>query len=103
LSATLAADDSQGYYLQKVEEILPNIRYCNYNLGDESAKKDLLAMKMKTETGSELAGKIDVTNSTQCEPSFFKSSHLIFSIIKGADISNQREAYCHIFGIDLAQ
>jgi len=48
--------------LQKVEEILPNIRYCNYNLGDESAKKDLLAMKMKTETGSELAEKIDVIN-----------------------------------------
>ena len=37
----------------------PNIRYCAYNIGDESAIKDLIDMKLKS-TGSELAGEIDV-------------------------------------------
>jgi len=57
LSAALKGDDSQIFYSVKVEEITPNIRYCNYNLGDESAKKDLIDMKFKTEAGSELARK----------------------------------------------
>jgi signal recognition particle subunit SRP68 len=57
LSAALEGDDAQTYYLQKVEEIVPNIRYCNYNLGDESARMDLLDMKLK---GVELSENIDV-------------------------------------------
>jgi signal recognition particle subunit SRP68 len=57
LSAALAGDDSQIYYSQKVDEIVPNIRYCNYNLGDESARKELIDMKLK---GVELSENIDV-------------------------------------------
>ena len=49
------------FYAQKVDEIVPNIRYCNYNLGDESAKKDLVEMKLKSTTGTELAESIDVS------------------------------------------
>lgn len=60
LSDALKGDDSQVFYLQKVDEINPNIRYCNYNLGDESAKKDLLDLKLKSATGSELAENIDL-------------------------------------------
>lgn len=60
MSDALKGDDSQVFYLQKVDEINPNIRYCNYNLGDESAKKDLLDLKLKSATGSELAENIDV-------------------------------------------
>ena len=48
------------FYTQKVEEIIPNIRYCNYNLGDESAKKDLLDMRLKQAAGTEMAETIDV-------------------------------------------
>ena len=60
LSEALKGDDSQVFYSQKVEEIIPNIRYCNYNLGDESAKKDLIDLKLKSATGSELAENIEV-------------------------------------------
>ena len=56
-------DDAQTFYSLKVEEIIPNIRYCNYNLGDESARKDLMDMKLKSATGSELAEKIEVNYS----------------------------------------
>lgn len=48
------------YYTQKVDEIEPNIRYCNYKLGDKSAQKDLIDMKMKSGAGSDLAVAIDV-------------------------------------------
>jgi signal recognition particle subunit SRP68 len=58
LSAALVGDDAQTYYVQKVEEIVPNIRYCNYNLGDESARNDLIDMKLK---GFELSENIDVS------------------------------------------
>lgn len=60
LSDALKGDDSQVYYSQKVDEIEPNIRYCNYKLGDKTAKKDLIDMKMKSGAGSELADAIDV-------------------------------------------
>ena len=60
MSNALNCDDSQTFYLQKVEEINPNIRYCNYILGDETAKKDLMDMKLKSGTGSELAEKLEV-------------------------------------------
>lgn len=60
LEMALKGDDSQVFYSQKVEEIEPNIRYCNYKLGDKSAQKDLIDMKMKSGAGSELADTIDV-------------------------------------------
>ncbi len=55
----MASDELKTIYLQKVEEMNPNIRYCAYNIGDETAIKDLVDMKLKS-TGSELAGEIDV-------------------------------------------
>ena len=60
MSQALAGDDSQIYYSQKVDEIEPNIRYCNYKLGDKSAQKDLMDMKIRSGAGSELADAIDV-------------------------------------------
>ena len=48
------------FYSQKVDEIIPNIRYCNYNLGDETARKDLVDLKLKSAKGSALAEDIDV-------------------------------------------
>jgi len=60
LSEALSGDDSQIFYSQKVDEIVPNIRYCNYNLGDESARQDLVNLKLKSTTGSELAENIDM-------------------------------------------
>jgi signal recognition particle subunit SRP68 len=57
LSAALVGDDAHTFYVQRVEEIVPNIRYCNYNLGDESARKELIDMKLK---GFELSENIDV-------------------------------------------
>lgn len=59
LSEALKGDECQVFYSQKVDEIIPNIRYCNYNLGDESARKDLVDLKLKLTTGSELAENID--------------------------------------------
>lgn len=64
LTDALKGDDIQVFYSQKVDEIIPNIRYCNYNLGDESAKKDLVDLKLKSGTGSELAENIDVRKFT---------------------------------------
>ena len=71
LSNALNCDDSQAFYLQKVEEINPNIRYCNYILGDETAKKDLMDMKLKSGTGSELAEKLEVLIAIFCLTNLF--------------------------------
>lgn len=59
LSEALKGDDCQVFYSQKVDEIIPNIRYCNYNLGDETARKDLVDLKLKSAKGSALAEDID--------------------------------------------
>ncbi|XP_050670790.1 signal recognition particle subunit SRP68 [Leptidea sinapis] len=44
LSATLP-EDERLVYKQKVEELKPSLRYCAYNIGDESAAGDLVAMR----------------------------------------------------------
>ncbi|QQP38700.1 Signal recognition particle subunit SRP68, partial [Caligus rogercresseyi] len=43
LSLSLDEEEARNYK-KKVEEILPNLRYCAYNIGDDSARKDLLTM-----------------------------------------------------------
>jgi len=52
-------------YLQRVEEITPNIRYCAYNLGESGTDiNDLMQMKMSSTGGVQdpvLAAKIDVS------------------------------------------
>lgn len=59
LSLALRGDDSQIFYNQKCEEIEPNLRYCSYKLGDKSAQKDLINLKLKSAVGSELSETID--------------------------------------------
>ncbi|CAH2037740.1 unnamed protein product, partial [Iphiclides podalirius] len=44
LSAALP-DDERHVYRQKVEELKPSLRYCAYNIGDQSAAGDLAAMR----------------------------------------------------------
>lgn len=53
-------EDQQAVYLQRVGEIEPNIRYCAYNIGDDSALKDL--MQMRREAGGDfMTGELDVS------------------------------------------
>ena len=40
-------EDIQQLYLQQVEEITPNIRYCAYNIGDQSAIDELRQLRRK--------------------------------------------------------
>ncbi|KAL3877845.1 hypothetical protein ACJMK2_035489 [Sinanodonta woodiana] len=56
--ASAFTEDLQSLYLQRVSEIEPNIRYCAYNIGDESAIKDLIKMRRKA-GGDQLSSQID--------------------------------------------
>ena len=49
-------------YEQRVQELAPNIRYCAYNIGDESAMDDLRQMRIQT-GGKEdaLSSRLDVS------------------------------------------
>lgn len=40
-------DEVKEVYQQKAADLAPNIRYCEYNIGDESAINDLRAMRLK--------------------------------------------------------
>ena len=57
--ASALNEDERILYLQRVEEITPSIRYCAYNIGDQSAIKDLVEMRLKT--GSQMSSNIDVS------------------------------------------
>ena len=46
-------------YLQRVGEVEPNIRYCAYNIGDESAIQDLMQMRREA-GGGEMSSELDV-------------------------------------------
>lgn len=57
-------------YLQ-AEELKPSLRYCAYNIGDESAAGDLMAMR-----GQGLIDNLD-TLMAQAKSVQFQPSHLI--------------------------
>ncbi|ESO89021.1 hypothetical protein LOTGIDRAFT_106123, partial [Lottia gigantea] len=56
--STAFTEDIQVLYQQRVEEISPNIRYCAYKIGDESALKDLQNMRLKSGE-DQLISKLD--------------------------------------------
>ncbi|XP_033097462.1 signal recognition particle subunit SRP68-like [Anneissia japonica] len=51
-------EEQRAIYAQRVEEIAPNIRYCAYNIGDESAINDLMQMRVKS--GGEMSSNLDI-------------------------------------------
>ena len=55
-------DEIKEVYEQRVQELAPNIRYCAYNIGDESAMDDLRQMRIQT-GGKEdaLSSRLDVS------------------------------------------
>jgi len=57
--ATAFVDEERELYLQRVEELSPNIRYCAYNIGDESAIEDLRQMRLKSGREDPLTSKLD--------------------------------------------
>lgn len=54
-------EDERALYKQRVEELTPNIRYCAYNIGDESAINDLMQMRLSGKASGEdiLATNLD--------------------------------------------
>lgn len=64
------SEEHRNMYLQRVEEITPNIRYCAYNLGESGTDiNDLMQMKMSSTGGVQdpvLAAKIDVSFTNSC-------------------------------------
>ncbi|XP_076460105.1 signal recognition particle subunit SRP68-like [Babylonia areolata] len=51
-------EEQQAVYQQRVDEIAPNLRYCAYNIGDESALQDLQKMRIAA-GGDQLSSKLD--------------------------------------------
>ena len=62
LAGAFRDEDVRLMYLQKVEEISPNIRYCAYNLGQGGVDiNELMNMKLSGVGQDMLASKIDVS------------------------------------------
>ena len=53
-------DEIKEIYLQRVDEITPNIRYCAYNIGDQSAVNDLVQMRLRSGREDPLTSRLDV-------------------------------------------
>ena len=60
LAEALPEEDSP-LYLQRVDELAPSLRFCAYNIGDESAIDDLL--KMRSQGHGDLKANLDVSKS----------------------------------------
>ena len=61
LAGAFMDEDTKTMYLQKVEEISPNIRYCAYNLGKGGLDiNELMKMRSSASGQDMLASKIDV-------------------------------------------
>ena len=58
--ASAFIDDTKDLYLQRCEEIIPNIRYCAYNLG-ETDINDLVNLRKSAAGQDLLIAKIDVS------------------------------------------
>ena len=58
--AEAVADEAKDLYQQRCSEISPNIRYCEYNIGDESAAEDLIQMRRQIGREDPLTSRLDV-------------------------------------------
>ena len=54
------ADEAKELYQQKCSELSPNIRYCEYNIGDVSAAEDLVQMRRQIGHEDPLTSRLDV-------------------------------------------
>jgi len=57
--ADAVSDAARDMYVQRCEEIKPNIRYCAYNIGDESAVADLMQMRLNVSHEDPLTSRLD--------------------------------------------
>lgn len=53
-----AADENVIFYNQRIDELTPSIRYCAYNIGDETAIEELL--QLRTHAQGDLLKNIDI-------------------------------------------
>jgi len=58
--AEAVSDEGKELYLQRCSEISPNIRYCEYNIGDETAAEDLRQMRRQIGREDPLTARLDV-------------------------------------------
>jgi len=58
--AEAVTDEAKELYQQRCSEISPNIRYCEYNIGDESAAEDLMQMRRRIGREDPLTARLDV-------------------------------------------
>jgi len=58
--AEAVSDEGKELYQQRCSEISPNIRYCEYNIGDESAAEDLRQMRRQIGREDPLTARLDV-------------------------------------------
>ncbi|KAK3089911.1 hypothetical protein FSP39_007594 [Pinctada imbricata] len=63
--ASAFTEDIQLLYLQQVEEVQPNIRYCAYNIGDQSAINELKEMRRKAGEGQLTTQLDDLLSQTR--------------------------------------
>ncbi|XP_066931893.1 signal recognition particle subunit SRP68-like [Clytia hemisphaerica] len=82
LSSAFMDEDTKMLYLQRVEEISPNIRYCAYNLGQGGLDiNELMKMRSKATGQDMLAAKIDSSkkrNETTLNNLQFMKTHLSY-------------------------
>ena len=65
-SLSMAVGEEEGaLFKHKIEEITPSLRYCAYNIGDTSAKDDLLAMRTGRGADTDLTSLIMQTREQQ--------------------------------------
>ncbi|XP_055345647.1 signal recognition particle subunit SRP68-like isoform X2 [Paramacrobiotus metropolitanus] len=60
--ASTLDEETRQLYRQRIDETVPQIRFCGYNIGDESAVEDLIKMRLKpgsAELGEGLMAKLD--------------------------------------------
>lgn len=60
--AEAVSDESKETYQQRCQEISPNIRYCEYNIGDKSAADDLIRMRMEVGREDPMTSRLDVSS-----------------------------------------
>jgi signal recognition particle subunit SRP68 len=57
--ASALTEDDRVIYRQRVDDITPNIRYCSYNIGDESAINDLKQLRFTATGEDQLSSNLD--------------------------------------------
>lgn len=100
------SEEEQPVYKQRCDELAPSLRYCAYNIGDQTAMDDLVSLR--SQAHGDLLDNLDVSSSLPRHSSnqkhiiiqknldYFSNLDFIFTLLKSIPGMSGEDGRCWV-------